>query len=527
MRVTEKALTRASSQLYRPLADVWCGGCGLRNLRGITARAVLKTIPAKIGIDTNDPSWLRKSENIKALKDNVALVTGIGCTARMSGYFDLWRTMNVTHGRPLAYAAGLKMANPNLEVLVVTGDGDNFAIGGNHFLHAALRNLDLNLIVYDNGIYGMTSGQFSDTTPAGEFADSAPYGVWQKPLDPIKLALGLNTSFVAQGAITNDQERANELEELIAAGIRHQGFSFINVIGTCHTERGGRNKLPTAFASKEFIAGKVLPFDEWLKLSLDEQAGRYPLGIIHQDDRSDYHHNPHYLDALAKAQTARAAADDLLEAISLSQEDRFSIVPSTVIRFSGAGGQGVVTAAKIMAEAASRAGFKAANPHNYEAEQRGGSTDGDVILSQGRIISPVVSKTDFLVVLNPEDLERYVVRMDGTVRIDDELVPPSGKIFANSTNIFSMPDDNRVLASPMGKILNDVYAGLSSPPQKADLGLNIVAVGLVSGFTDLLPREAVEAAVMESSAGRKAPQLNTNALHAGFAEADRLKETKP
>ena len=140
--------------------NVWCSGCGIGIVMGALIRAV---------------------DRMGLAKDDVAVVSGIGCTGRMPVYLD-FNTMHTTHGRALAFATGLKLAQPKLKVIVVMGDGDALAIGGNHFIHAARRNIDLTAIVVNNSIYGMTGGQYSPTTPLDSRATTAPYGNIEPPL---------------------------------------------------------------------------------------------------------------------------------------------------------------------------------------------------------------------------------------------------------------------------------------------------------------------------------------------------------
>ncbi|RPJ41865.1 MAG: 2-oxoacid:ferredoxin oxidoreductase subunit beta, partial [Candidatus Latescibacterota bacterium] len=146
---------------------IWCAGCG----HGIVLKAMLGAID-RIGLDKND----------------VTVVSGIGCSSRATGYVD-FNTLHTTHGRAIAFATGVKFANPKLSVLVVTGDGDATAIGGNHFIHAARRNIDITVILFNNWIYGMTGGQVSPTTPHGLKATTAPYGNPEGSFDISRLAI--------------------------------------------------------------------------------------------------------------------------------------------------------------------------------------------------------------------------------------------------------------------------------------------------------------------------------------------------
>ncbi|MCL4464909.1 MAG: 2-oxoacid:ferredoxin oxidoreductase subunit beta [Chloroflexi bacterium] len=205
---------------HKKFPHVWCAGCGAGNVLGSIIRAV-----GHLGLD----------------RDEVAMVSGIGCSGRMPVYAD-FNTLHTTHGRALAFATGIKLAKPNMQVLVVMGDGDALAIGGNHFIHAARRNVDLTAIVVNNGIYGLTGGQVSPTTPMGAYATTATYGQIERPFDIAKIADAAGASFVARGTVYH----ILELEKLIEQAIVKRGFSVVEVISQCHTAYGRLNMMPTA-----------------------------------------------------------------------------------------------------------------------------------------------------------------------------------------------------------------------------------------------------------------------------------------
>jgi 2-oxoglutarate ferredoxin oxidoreductase subunit beta len=152
---------------HKKFPHLWCAGCGI----GIVMGSILRSV-----------------QKLELNQDDVAVISGIGCTGRMPVYMD-FNTMHTTHGRALAFATGLKMARPEMEILVVMGDGDALAIGGNHFIHAARRNIDLTAIVVNNNIYGMTGGQSSPTTPLDAFSATAPYGHIEQPFPVCELAM--------------------------------------------------------------------------------------------------------------------------------------------------------------------------------------------------------------------------------------------------------------------------------------------------------------------------------------------------
>jgi len=199
------------------MPHILCPGCG----HGIVLQALLRAIG---GLDL-DP-------------DRVAVVAGIGCSSRLAGYVDFC-TLHATHGRAPAFATGLKLARPDLTVIVITGDGDGLAIGGNHLIHAARRNMGMLCLLFNNAIYGMTGGQVAPTTPQGSRATTAPWGNVEPPFDACRLMIAAGASFVARGLAYEPLT----LEQLCVEGLRHQGFAFIEVLTDCPEFFGRYNRL--------------------------------------------------------------------------------------------------------------------------------------------------------------------------------------------------------------------------------------------------------------------------------------------
>jgi 2-oxoglutarate/2-oxoacid ferredoxin oxidoreductase subunit beta len=187
----------------------WCPGCG-----DFGVLAALQKALVELQIPTH----------------NVVTISGIGCSSNLPGYINTYG-MHTLHGRALAVATGLKLANHELTVLVTGGDGDGFGIGGNHFVHSMRRNVDLLYIVMDNQIYGLTTGQTSPTSRLGMKTKSMPFGNIEPPVNPISLALAAGATFVARG-FSGEQKH---LTELIKQGIEHKGFSFVDVFSPCVT----------------------------------------------------------------------------------------------------------------------------------------------------------------------------------------------------------------------------------------------------------------------------------------------------
>ena len=191
------------------LPQIWCPGCG----NGVIMRDVAVAIQELIDDQEYDFD-----------RDDFVIVSGIGCSSRAAGYLD-FNSIHTTHGRAIAFATGIKFANPKLNVIVLTGDGDCSAIGGNHLIHAARRNLGLTVICFNNDIYGMTGGQYSPTTPNGDKATTAPYGNVDRPFDIANLATGAGASFAARG----DVYHVRETIDIIKEAILHKGFSLVDV----------------------------------------------------------------------------------------------------------------------------------------------------------------------------------------------------------------------------------------------------------------------------------------------------------
>ena len=201
-----------ASDFKTDLKPVWCPGCG--------DFAVLNSVHRALAAAGCEPH-------------ETILVSGIGCSSRLPGYVDTYG-LNSLHGRALPIATGAKLAAPRMTVVAVGGDGDGLAIGGNHFLHACRRNVDIAYIMMDNEIYGLTKGQAGPTTPTGDKTKSTTYGNPDPSLDPCALAIAAGASWVARG-FSGDVKGTTDL---MTRAIRHHGFAFLNILSPCVTWRG-------------------------------------------------------------------------------------------------------------------------------------------------------------------------------------------------------------------------------------------------------------------------------------------------
>lgn len=262
------------------MPHIWCPGCG----HGIIMKGLLRAID-KAGLDQN----------------RVVVVSGIGCVSRMPGYLD-FNTLHTTHGRALPFATGVKMADPTLHVIVVMGDGDAIAIGGNHFIHACRRNIGITTVVANNAIYGMTGGQRSPTTPVGDTTSTTVYGNPDPPFDISAIAIAAGASFVARTTTYH----AQQIDRLIASGIENKGFSLIEIMGPCFVAHGRRNRaryksnLDMYREEKEIAISIAAAKGK----TATELMGKVTIGVLHQAPMPEY--TEQYQRVIEKAQARKA-----------------------------------------------------------------------------------------------------------------------------------------------------------------------------------------------------------------------------
>ncbi|MDL2280227.1 2-oxoacid:ferredoxin oxidoreductase subunit beta [Selenomonadales bacterium OttesenSCG-928-I06] len=256
MASTEKYLRKTA------LPHIWCPGCG----NGVVLSAIVRAID-KMGLDQN----------------KTVVVSGIGCSSRASTYLD-FNTIHTAHGRALTFATGIKLANPELNVIVITGDGDATAIGGNHFIHAARRNIDLTTVIFNNSIYGMTGGQSSPATPINSLSTTAPYGQFERPFDIPALAIASGATYVARGTAFHTEMLTN----LIAKGIENKGFSVIDAITQCPIAYGRRNKLRTASAMLKWQQDNSVRIEDSKKMSPKDLEGKMIIGELYKSEAPEY-----------------------------------------------------------------------------------------------------------------------------------------------------------------------------------------------------------------------------------------------
>ncbi len=241
---------------------IWCPGCTY----GIVMKAIIRAI---------DVAGFKK--------DDTAIVSGIGCASRLPGYVD-FNTLHTTHGRALGFATGIKMARPEKNVMVISGDGDATAIGGNHFIHACRRNIDITVIVFNNFIYGMTGGQYSPTTPTDAIATTMPYGNVDPHFDIVELAKGAGATFVARGTAYH----AASIDKLVVSAMNHKGLSVVEIINACPTTYGRRNKFKSPTDMLLWMKDNYMNVTAWDKLPPEKLEGKSPMGVLFTTEKPEY-----------------------------------------------------------------------------------------------------------------------------------------------------------------------------------------------------------------------------------------------
>jgi 2-oxoglutarate ferredoxin oxidoreductase subunit beta len=245
------------------MPTLWCWGCG----DGVILKSTIRAIH-KMGWDMND----------------VCVISGIGCSGRFSSYIDC-NTIHTTHGRTIAYATGVKLSNPKINVIVVAGDGDSLAIGGNHTIHGCRRNIDLNFILINNFIYGLTNSQTSPTTPRGMWTVTQKVGNIDPTFNACNLAIGAGASFVARETMLDPKK----LEKILVKSFSHKGFSFVEVNSNCHINLGRKNKMANAMENLDWIDSITIPVRKWNAMEDGiEKENLLPTGVLREVEQEEY-----------------------------------------------------------------------------------------------------------------------------------------------------------------------------------------------------------------------------------------------
>ena len=250
---------------------MWCPGCG----HGIVLNGLIRAVE-ELGINKNE----------------LVMVSGIGCSSRISGYVD-FHSLHTIHGRALAFATGVKLSKPSLNVIVPMGDGDALSIGGNHFIHAARRNINITALVMNNRTYGMTGGQYSPLSGVGIKATTAPYSTIDNAFDCVELAKAAGATFVARTTTYH----VNQLSELIKEAIIHKGFSVVEIFSQCPTYFGRKNRQGNAVDMLKVFKEITVPVGSEKK---NEHPELFERGVFVKKELPEY--CAAYDEIIAKAQ---------------------------------------------------------------------------------------------------------------------------------------------------------------------------------------------------------------------------------
>lgn len=441
------------------MPTIWCAGCG----NGIILGAVVRAI--------HELGWSR---------DDTVLISGIGCSARSPAYVD-FNSMQTTHGRALAFATGVKAYNPRLNVVCLLGDGDCAAIGGNHLLHAARRNIDITAVVFNNSVYGMTGGQTSPTTPYRRYSTTAPFGNPEPELDICAVAASAGATYVARSTVYH----VTQLKNLIKKALQHKGFSLVEALTPCPTGYGRRNAFDSAVEMMRWMRDNSVGVAE-------AAEGKIVIGELLERSKPEFCQA--YSDVVKKAAQAKASRSGLAVG---KRPARAPMKEKYEVRLSGSGGQGVILAGVILAEAALIDGLEAVQNQSYGPEARGGASRSEVIIWDQPVDFPEVSTPHLVVCMTEEAWEKYAAR-----------VRPGGIVIADSTFVRGKAEAENVFFLPITAETKEATGSA--------LGANVAALGVVAALSGVVSREALEEAVKRRVPARFL-ESNLKALAIGYA----------
>jgi 2-oxoglutarate ferredoxin oxidoreductase subunit beta len=258
---TERIREYLRKEMY---PSIFCVGCGVGSVLNHTLRAI---------------------DELHLDMDHIVFISGIGCSSRLPGYIK-GNGLHTTHGRAIAFATGVKLANPDLTVIIFTGDGDCAGIGGNHLIHAARRNVDLTVIEMNNYNYGMTGGQVSPTTPEGGNTTTSPYGNLEEPFDLADLVVGAGAPYVARWPIGFPYETIGSIKK----GLSRKGFSFIEILTPCPTGYTNKNSIRSNKEVWDWYRGSTILRSRYLLLNEQEkdQNDKIVIGELRDVARKEY-----------------------------------------------------------------------------------------------------------------------------------------------------------------------------------------------------------------------------------------------
>ena len=446
------------------LPTAWCAGCG----DGQILKAMLMAFA-----------------DLDLQPDNTVICSGIGCWGKCDTY-TIFNGLHGTHGRMPAYATGLKVANPELNVICAVGDGDGVTIGGNHFIHAARRNLDITVIMSNNYNYGMTGGQYSGTTPEHSITSTSRYGHVENGFDVCKLAEAAGATFVARSTSDN----VLRTKKLIEEGIRHKGFSLIEVVSQCTTHYARNNSIGSPADHIKWIRDREVPVEKAKTMSEEELKDKIVVGKIYEREDRDFLTRYREIFPLAEERMKNTPHPEQYEATPLARAWK--------LIFAGVGGQGAILCGNLMGTTASREAKTATMLSAYGGEARGTYSKSDLQISTEELNDFVeVHDPDLVTILHQKAYERHWNNM----RDDAVIIYNSDEVEVQDTNVEQIPVPMSTLAKEAGNYQ----------------AMNMVALGATTAYTRAVSIESVEKVVREFFASKpKFVESNVAALLAGY-----------
>lgn len=481
------------------LPHIWCPGCGL----GTALTTFISAL-----------QWLAKKRAWDL--DKVAVVSGIGCTGRIAGYIRL-DSFHTTHGRAIPFATGLKLANPELKVMVLSGDGDIAGIGGNHFIHAARRNLDITIICVNNFNYGMTGGQVGPTTPHIARAVTTQYGNFEYPFNLPYLAAASGASFVARWTVLH----VRRLEWTLREAMQYPGFSFVEIIAPCSTayarwnpegrglDPGKLNRRGLEVLKYYQKVGRITrdthPKDAAIRADETGMIEEIVEGKFLQEPKPDLQGAIDRLAVMGEKRwfSAKKGLDERPRLVA-----RTDALPRTEVQLGGFGGQGIMSAGRIIGQAAALYdGLEAAFTQSYGPEARGGSAGAQVVLASSPIHHPHLTEATHAIIMSSGAYAKYVPRV------------ASGGVVLIDTGLIDLPSDQREDVSTYGLPATQLAEKLGN-----NRAANAVMLGFWSAIAGIVSRTAMHQSLTDS-VPRKTIDLNLKAFDIGYEEGLQRKET--
>ena len=430
----------------------WCAGCGIGTIINAIVRAI-------------DDSGIPPQKFV--------FITGIGCYGGAGSYLR-FSDIHALHGRSPAYATGLKLSRPDTYPILLLGDGDASAIGGNHLIHAARRNVNLTTVVINNHIYGMTGGQGSPTTPQGTQTATSPYGQTERTFDLCRLTAAAGATFVARTTTYH----VNQMAKFIGRAIQHRGFAFVEVESICPTYFKGWGKRMSPVDMLKWQKSHTVSIEKAKGLDADQRKDKIVTGIFKEEIEDEYVSD--YYRKMETIQNASAPGSGVVEKPQPSALGNSAGGPARVdLRFSGSGGQGVVLSSIILAEAAGIVeGKEVVQTQSYGVESRGGASRAEVKISREEIVSSEIDRADVLIAFNQPSLDKF-----------KDAVVDDGIIIFNSS-VAEKPKfrgNIKTYGIPMTEMARS--AG-------TEIVTNIVAIGSLVALTQVVSEDAAREAIL-------------------------------